>query len=264
MRGQGDDRGSGPGGTRLTRALIAEDEPLLRADLRSRVGRLWPELVICAEAADGTAALEALERERPDIAFLDIRMPGHTGLEVAEAVTGRCHVVFITAYDKHAVEAFERGAHDYLVKPVSDSRLQTMVGRLKERLGGPPAQLDVLLRELANHLPVQREFLRWIKASHGNGLKLVPIEEVLFFHADDKYTRVVTATGESLIRKPIKELTEELDPEQFWQIHRSTVVNARAIAGVTRDAVGRVHLKVKGASDNLEVSRSYTHLFRQM
>jgi len=248
----------------LTRALIADDEPLLRADLRKRLARLWPELVICAEAADGTAALEAVERERPDIAFLDIRMPGRTGLEVATAVTGRCHVVFITAYDKHAVEAFERGAHDYVVKPVSDARLQTMVGRLKERLGGPPAQLDALLRELSNHLPPRREFLRWIKASHGNALKLVPIEEVLFFHADDKYTRVVTAEGESLIRKPIKELTDELDPEQFWQIHRSTVVNASAIAGVTRDGVGRIRAKVKGTSEDLEVSRSYAHLFRQM
>ena len=248
----------------MTRALIADDEPLLRADLRSRLARLWPDLVICAEAADGNAALEMLDRERPDIAFLDIRMPGRTGLEVAREVTGRCHLVFITAYDRHAVEAFERGAHDYLVKPVSDARLQTMVARLKERLGGPPVQLDALLRELSNHLLPRREFLRWIKASHGNALKLVPIEGVLFFHADDKYTRVVTSEGESLIRKPIKELTEELDPEQFWQIHRATVVNASAIAGVVRDSVGRVRVKLKGTSENLEVSRSYAHLFRQM
>ena len=248
----------------MTRALIADDEPLLRADLRSRLARLWPDLVICAEAADGNAALEMLDRERPDIAFLDIRMPGRTGLEVAKEVTGRCHLVFITAYDRHAVEAFERGAHDYLVKPVSDARLQTMVARLKERLGGPPVQLDALLRELSNHLLPRREFLRWIKASHGNALKLVPIEGVLFFHADDKYTRVVTSEGESLIRKPIKELTEELDPEQFWQIHRATVVNASAIAGVVRDGVGRVRVKLKGTSENLEVSRSYAHLFRQM
>lgn len=248
----------------MTRALIADDEPLLRADLRSRLARLWPELVICAEAADGNAALEALDRERPDIAFLDIRMPGRTGLEVAREVAGRCHLVFITAYDRHAVEAFERGAHDYLVKPVSDARLQAMVARLKERLGSPPVKLDALLRELSKHLLPRREFLRWIKASHGNALKLVPIEEVLFFHADDKYTRVITAAGESLIRKPIKELTEELDPERFWQIHRSTVVNASAIAGVTRDAVGRIRVRIKGASENLEVSRSYAHLFRQM
>ena len=246
------------------RALIADDDPLLRADLKSRLGRLWPELVICAEAADGNAALEAVDRERPDIAFLDIRMPGRSGLEVAEAIAGRCHIVFVTAYDKHAVEAFERGAHDYVVKPVSDDRLRTMVARLQERTAGPPQQIDALLRELSVRLPPRREFLRWIKASHGSALKLVPIEQVLFFHADDKYTRVVTVEGESLIRKPIRELTDELDPEQFWQIHRSTVVNAKAIAGVTRDSVGRIRVKVKGASDSLEVSRSFARLFRQM
>ena len=246
------------------RALIADDEPLLRADLKNRLGRLWPELVICAELADGNAALAAFERDRPDIAFLDIRMPGRSGLEVAEAIAGRCHVVFVTAYDKHAVEAFERGAHDYVVKPVADARLQAMVTRLKQRIAEPPPQLDALLRELSVRLPQRREFLRWIKASQGSALKLFPIEQVLFFHADDKYTRVVTVDGESLIRKPIKELTDELDPEQFWQVHRSTVVNAKAIAGVTRDGDGRIRVKVKGASESLEVSRSFAHLFRQM
>lgn len=246
------------------RGVLPQHAFLLCYACRQRIRRLWPELVICAEAADGNAALEAFERERPDIAFLDIRMPGRSGLEVAEAIGARCHIVFVTAYDKHAVEAFERGAHDYLVKPVSDARLQTMAARLQERSAGPPRQLDTLLRELSLRLPPRREFLRWIKASQGSALKLVPIEQVLFFHADDKYTRVVTAEGESLIRKPIRELTDELDPEQFWQIHRATVVNARAIAGVTRDSVGRVRVKIKGASDSLEVSRSFAHLFRQM
>lgn len=246
------------------RALIADDEPLLRADLKNRLGRLWPELLVCAEAADGNAALEAFERERPDIAFLDIRMPGRSGLEVAEAIAERCHIVFVTAFDKHAVEAFERGAHDYVVKPISDARLQTMVARLKERTAGPPPQLDALLRELSARLPSRREYLRWIKASHGSALKLLEIEQVLFFDADEKYTRVVTTEGESLIRKPIKELIEELDPEQFWQIHRATIVNAKAIAGVTRDSVGRIQIKIKGAPDQLEVSRSFAHLFRQM
>lgn len=246
------------------RALIADDEPLLRADLKNRLGRLWPELLVCAEAADGNAALEAFEHERPDIAFLDIRMPGRSGLEVAEAIAGRCHIVFVTAYDKHAVEAFERGAHDYVVKPMSDARLQTMVARLKERTAGPPQQLDALLRELAARLPPRREYLRWIKASHGSALKLLAIEQVLFFDADEKYTRVVTAEGESLIRKPIRELIDELDPEQFWQIHRATIVNAKAIGGVTRDDAGRIQVKIKGAPDQLEVSRSFAHLFRQM
>jgi DNA-binding LytR/AlgR family response regulator len=246
------------------RALIADDERLLRADLKNRLGRLWPELQICAEAADGNAALEAFERERPDIAFLDIRMPGRSGLEVAEAIAGRCHIVFVTAYDKHAVEAFEHGAHDYVVKPVVDARLQTMVARLQERTAGPPRQLDTLLRELSARLPPRREFLRWIKASHGSALKLLAIEQVLFFHSDEKYTRVMTLDGESLIRKPIRELIDELDPEQFWQIHRATIVNAKAIAGVTRDGVGRIQVKIRGAPGQLEVSRSFAHLFRQM
>jgi len=246
------------------RALVADDEPLLRADLKARLGRLWPGLAVCAEAADGNAALAAFESERPDIAFLDIRMPGRSGLEVAEAIAGRCHIVFVTAYDKHAVEAFERGAHDYLVKPVTDARFEAMVARLKERTAGPPQPLDALLRELAARLPARREYLRWIKASHGNALKLIAIEQVLFFDADEKYTRVATGEGESLIRKPIRELIDELDPEQFWQIHRSTIINVRAIAGVTRDGVGRVRVQVKGAPDSLEVSRSFAHLFRQM
>lgn len=248
----------------MMRALIADDEPLLRADLKKRLARLWPELVICAEAADGNAALDAFERERPEVAFLDIRMPGRTGLEVAEALAGRCHIVFITAYDRHAVEAFERGAHDYLVKPVSDTRLQSMIARMKERTGERPPGVDELVRELSARLAPRREFLRWIKASQGKALKLLPIEEVLFFHADDKYTRVVTSEGESLIRKPIKELIDELDPERFWQVHRSTVVNALAVAGVTRDDVGKLHIKLKGSTEAIEVSRTYAHLFRQM
>ena len=246
------------------RALIADDEQLLRADLKNRLARLWPELKVCAEAADGNAALEAFERERPEIAFLDIRMPGRTGLEVARVLSGRCHVVFITAYDRHAVEAFERGAHDYLVKPVSDSRLESMIARMKERTGDRSREIEELVRELSARLAPRREFLRWIKASQGKALKLVPIEEVLFFHSDDKYTRVVTTAGESLIRKPIKDLIDELDPERFWQVHRSTLVNAVAIAGVTRDAVGRLYVRLKGSPETIEVSRSYAHLFRQM
>jgi len=246
------------------RALIADDEPLLRADLRTRLRRFWPELEICAEAADGHAAVAAIDRERPDIAFLDIRMPGRTGLEVAAAASGRCHVVFVTAYDEFALEAFERGAHDYLVKPVTDERMRAMVARLRERAARPPVDIEGLLRELSQYLAPRRDYLRWIKASQGAVLKLIAIEDVLFFDADDKYTRVVTAAGESLIRKPIKELVDELDPGQFWQIHRATLVNAKAIGGVTRDETGRIHVRVKGVSESLEVSRSYAHLFRQM
>ncbi len=248
----------------MIKALIADDEPLLRADLKQRLSRLWPELVVCAEAADGIAALEAFERERPQIVFLDIRMPGRTGLEVAGALAGKCHIVFVTAYDRHAVEAFERGAVDYLVKPVVDARMQTMVKRLKERRAGAPPELDALLQELRARLGPRQDFLRWIRASHGNALRLIAIDDVLFFHADEKYTRVVTVEGESLIRKPIKELVDELDPGQFWQIHRATLISARAIAGVVRDEAGRLHVRVNGSDEKLEVSRGYTHLFRQM
>ena len=248
----------------MIKALIADDEPLLRADLKQRLSRLWPELVICAESGDGIAALDAFERERPQIVFLDIRMPGKTGLEVAVALAGRCHIVFVTAYERHAVEAFERGAVDYLVKPVVDARMQTMVARLKERRADAPLDLEGLLQELKAQLGPKHEFLRWIRASHGNALRLIAVDDVLFFHADEKYTRVVTAEGESLIRKPIKELAEELDPEQFWQIHRATLISAAAIAGVTRDEVGRLQVQVNGSRERLDVSRGYAHLFKQM
>lgn len=248
----------------MIKALIADDEPLLRADLKQRLSHLWPELVICAEADDGVAAIDAFERERPQIVFLDVRMPGKTGLEVADALAGKCHIVFVTAFDRYAVEAFERGAIDYLVKPIVDSRMQTMVQRLKERRAEAPSDLFALLQELKGQLGPKREFLRWIRASHGSALRLIPIGDVLFFHADEKYTRVVTAEGESLIRKPIKELVDELDPEHFWQIHRATLVSARAIAGVVRDGAGHLFVQVSGAREKLEVSRGYVHLFRQM
>jgi len=249
--------------TKPVTALLAEDEPLLRQQLRARIERQWPELDIVAECEDGVHALEELERHRPDVLFLDIHMPGASGLEVARKA--QCHVVFITAFDQYAVDAFEKGAVDYLVKPVSEARFAAMIDRLKQRLGGPPANLETVLEQLAQRLkPAQPEFLRWIKASHGASLKMILVEDVLYFQSDEKYTRVVMKDGESLIKKPIKELLEELDPAQFWQIHRSTLVNARAIAGVSRDLTGRHHVTLKGVPARLEVSRSYTHLFKQM
>jgi DNA-binding LytR/AlgR family response regulator len=249
-------------------AIIAEDEATLRGQLVEQLGQLWPELAIVGEAADGVQALRLLDEHRPDVMFLDIQMPGATGLEVARQASGRCHVVFVTAYDQHAVAAFDQGAVDYVLKPVSAARLFTAVSRLKQRLGTPPARLDATLNGLAGAGapgPVAtRQYLRWINASVGQNVKLITVDEVSYFQADNKYTRVVTGEGEALIRKPLKELVEELDPNQFWQIHRSTLVNASSIAGVTRDFRGRMLVKLKSRPETLLVSDSYTHRFRQM
>lgn len=244
-------------------ALVAEDEATLRHQLVEQLAQLWPELAIVAEAADGVQALRVLDEHRPDVLFLDIQMPGATGLEVARQASGRCHVVFVTAYDEYAVAAFEQGAVDYVLKPISAARLFTTVTRLKQRIAAPPARIDAVLDRIGHGAP-QKTFLRWINASVGQNLKLITVDEIAYFQADNKYTRVVTGDGEALIRKPLKELVEELDPQQFWQIHRSTLVNANAIAGVTRDFRGRMLVKLKKRDDTLLVSDSYTHLFRQM
>jgi DNA-binding LytR/AlgR family response regulator len=244
-------------------AIVAEDESTLRQQLVEQLGQLWPELTIVAEAADGIAALRLMDEHRPDILFLDIQMPGATGLEVARQVNGRSRVVFVTAYDEHAVAAFEHGAIDYVLKPISAARLFTTVTRLKERLASPAPRLDHVLPSLAPS-GGQKNYLRWINASVGQNLRLITVEEIAFFQADNKYTRVVTADGEALIRKPLKELADELDPNKFWQIHRSTMVNVASVEGVTRDFRGRMLVKLKGRSETLPVSDSYTHLFRQM
>jgi len=243
------------------RAILAEDEPLLREELVELLARLWPELEIVAQAADGIAALQALASRAPDILFLDINMPGMSGIEVARQASGRCHVVFVTAYDEHALTAFEQGAADYVVKPVQAARLATTVTRLKERIGRPAPALEGLLRELGAR---ERGYLRWINASQGQTVRVITVDDVCYFQAEAKYTRVVTAEGESLIRKPIKELTQELDPAAFWQIHRSTIVNVHAIAGVVRDLRGRMQVRLKRRQELLAVSDGYTTLFRQM
>jgi DNA-binding LytR/AlgR family response regulator len=196
--------------------------------------------------------------------FLDIQMPEMTGVEVARLVRGRCHVVFVTAYDEYAVQAFETGAADYLLKPATDERLALTIERLKGRLASPPADLEAVLATLAERLHGRQERLQWIKAAIGQNLRLIPVAEVLFFQSDEKYTRVVTAETEALIKTPIRELLDGLDPEVFWQIHRSTLVNAGAIAGVTRDFRGQAHVKIKGKDESLVVSRIYSHLFKQM
>ncbi|HYL25996.1 MAG TPA: LytTR family DNA-binding domain-containing protein [Burkholderiales bacterium] len=243
------------------RAILAEDEPLLREELAEILARLWPELAIVAQTADGIATLQALEKHGPDILFLDINMPGMSGLEVARQASGRCHIVFVTAYDQHTLTAFEQGAADYLVKPVTTARLATTVARLKERVGRPAPALEGLLRELGGG---QRGYLRWINASQGQTVRVITVDDVCYFQADSKYTRVVTPEGESLIRKPIRELSQELDPASFWQIHRSTIVNVHAIAGVVRDLRGRTQVRLKRREELLAVSDAYTQLFRQM
>jgi DNA-binding LytR/AlgR family response regulator len=193
-------------------------------------------------------------------------MPGKTGLEAAQAIGNKSHIVFITAYDQYAVEAFERGAVDYVLKPAEPERLKLTVERLKARLASPPADMSTMLTELAKQmgLKVKPTYLQWIQASIGQELRLIAVEEILFFQSDEKYTRVQTARFEALIRKPVRDLAEELDPELFWQIHRSTLVNVNAIEGVARDLRGRHLVLIKGQPDKLEVSRSFVHLFKQM
>ena len=250
-------------------AIIADDERLMREQLRARLTEVWPDLQIVAESKNGEEAVAAVRAHHPDLAFLDIRMPGMTGIEAARHIGDACHVVFITAYNEYAVDAFEHGAIDYVLKPAEVERLAITVARLQQRLGSKPSDLGALLSQLSAKLEsadgaAQRNHLQWIQASVGQQLRLIPSAEVLFFTSDEKYTRVQTESFEALIRKPIKELIDELDPEQFWQIHRGTIVNAKAIAGVTRDFRGRQLVLIKGHTEKLEVSRNYTHLFKQM
>ncbi|HSW82656.1 MAG TPA: LytTR family DNA-binding domain-containing protein [Usitatibacter sp.] len=246
------------------RAVIAEDESLLRDQLRELLAAAWPELEIVALAEDGRQAIRAVEEQKPDVLFLDIQMPEATGLEVARLANGRCHVVFVTAYDQYAVAAFEEGAVDYVMKPLSGARIATAVQRVKERLKATPANLSGLLDHLADPPRRHGQYLRWINASHGEDVQLITIEEVKYFQSDTKYTRVVAARREGLIRKSIKELVEELDPSTFWQMHRATIVNLNAVESVGRDLNGHVVLRLKERPEVLQVSQPYAHLFRQM
>lgn len=247
------------------RAIIAEDEANLREELRDTLAAVWPDLKVCAEAEDGVAALRALEKHSPDVLFLDIQMPGLTGLEVARQASGRCHVVFVTAYDNYAVSAFDQGAVDYVMKPLSAPRLAQAVDRLRERLSSTPANIDGLIEKLAGRLAgKRREYLRWVTALQGEETRLITIDEVHYFRADSKYTVVATADKESMIRIPIRDLAEQLDPEVFWQIHRGTLVNVNYVAGVTRDFRGHLVVRLKQRPETLAVSDTYAHRFRQM
>ena len=247
-------------------AVIADDEPLLRAQLRARLARIWPELDVVHEMENGKGVEAVIGDHEPSIFFLDIHMPGVNGLEAARAIAGRAHVVFVTAFDQYAVEAFEQGAVDYVLKPFNEERLAITVDRLKGRLGSQPLPIDELVATLAARLApkANENHLRWIKASVGSNVRLIPVEEVLFFQSDDKYTRVVTCDGESLIRKPIRELLDELDPAKFWQVHRATIVNVDWIASVRRGLKDQAEISLKDCQETLVVSRAFTHLFKQM
>jgi len=259
-------------------AVLAEDETLLRQFLKKKLEKLWPELNVVGEAEHGVAAVELISRLKPSVAFLDIRMPELTGLEVASAIADASpdtHIVFVTAFHEYAVEAFDRGAVDYVLKPIQEDRLGTTIDRLKDRIENDdkdaptlPDNMSQLIATLKREMRAGSgdapEYMRWIKASLGSTLKLIDVKDVLFFNSDEKYTRVVTATEEALIRKPLRELLDELDPNVFWQIHRGTIVNVNSIAGVTRDFRGDATVKVKDHKEQLKVSRPFSHLFKQM
>jgi DNA-binding LytR/AlgR family response regulator len=247
-------------------AIIADDERLMREQMQLRLQQAWPELDIVGEAKNGDEAIELVQQHKPDFTFLDIRMPGKTGLEAAKVIGAQSHIVFITAYDQYAVKAFEQGAVDYVLKPAEPNRLRMTVERLKARLNVTPTDMSAVLSQLAKQMGIvaKPSYLQWIQASIGQELRLIPVEEILFFQSDEKYTCVQTARYEALIRKPVRDLAEELDPALFWQIHRATLVNVNAIEGVTRDLRGRHLVMVKGHTEKLEVSRSFVHLFKQM
>jgi len=247
----------------VVKAVIAEDEAVLASELHGHVTRLWPELKVYGVAKDGIEALAMFERHRPDVMFLDIQMPGLTGLEVAREIAGRCHVVFATAYDSHAVAAFEQGAIDYVLKPYDPARLEVAIRRVQQRLAIPPPSLDHLLEEITR-IAAPRSHLRWIKASKGRETQLILVDDVCYFRAATKYTSVFTQEGEALIRMSIKQLADQLDPEVFWTIHRSTIVNLNAVRGVTRAFDGATWLTLKTRPERLSVSDAHRRRFRNM
>ncbi len=249
-------------------AVVADDERLMREQIVGRLKQAWPELSIVGEAANGREAVALVRSLEPDIAFLDISMPEMDGIQAAQAVAGEVHVVFVTAHDEYAIKAFEQGAVDYLLKPTEPERLALTCERLRERLKGAPDPMNDLLATLSQRLGggmlKPRDYMRWVQASVGATIRMIPTSDILFFRAEDKYTRVQTPGFEALIRKPIKELLDELDPNEFWQIHRATVVRVDAIEQVSRNFRGQQVVHVKGSPDKLEVSRTFNHLFKQM
>jgi DNA-binding LytR/AlgR family response regulator len=248
----------------MSRILIAEDEPLLCAEIGEELHRLWPQAELLPPVHDGHAALQAIDRDKPEVVFLDVQMPGLSGLEVARLLQGRAHVVFVTAFDHYAVQAFDEGAVDYVLKPIDPLRLARAVQRLKERMTSPPADLSALLHKMPGAAPAPSEPLRWITVLRGRELQFITVEDVLYFRADNKYVAVVTADNEALITTPLKELVTRLDPERFWQVHRSTIVNVDAIKSVSRGLTGKLSIALKARTEKLEVSAAYAHRFKQV
>ena len=254
-------------------ALIADDEPLLRERLALHLHALWPELDVVAQARNGREAIELFDEHDPDVVFLDVHMPGINGIAAARSIARRAEIVFVTAFEQYAVQAFDEGALDYLVKPFDEARLADTVQRLKARLGAgeradaAPELLDGLLErlsaEMAKRAPAQ-PWLQWIKASTGNTVRLIPVDEVVFLRSDEKYTLVVSSGGEAVIRKTLRELGDELDPARFVQIHRSAIVNLHHVSHVVRGANETADVHLRGRHEVLPVSRSYLHVFRQM
>jgi DNA-binding LytR/AlgR family response regulator len=254
----------------MTTAILADDEPLLREHLREKLAQLWPELTIIGEAGNGDEAASLIATLSPDIALLDIKMPGQTGIEVAQGIDTETRVVFVTAYDQYAVDAFDSEAIDYVLKPVADARLKQTVARLQKSLAekAPTPDISQILNLLARTTDGlaagTTKKLRWIRANRGDTTYQIAVDEVIFFQSDDKYTVVNTVNGEHLISKPLSELIQALDHEHFWQIHRGTVINVRNVMSTKRDGEGRMTVRLKDHAKPLAVSRAYQHLFRQM
>lgn len=255
-----------------TKVLIAEDEPLMRERLIMQLTKLWPQAEIVMVAENGNDAWDGYLEHEPDLVLLDIRMPGLSGIEVAQRIGKNAQIIFITAYDQYAIDAFDAGAIDYLLKPVQEERLQKAIERVQDKLRNVSQNalhttshdLTSILKSLqAAAVTTKPEKMKWIKASVGKQIKLIDVDEVLFFQSDTKYTRVVLAEYEALLRTPLKDLLDGLDSDKFWQVHRSTVVNAKAIAAAERIDAERMQILVKGHSEKLLVSRNFTYLFRE-
>lgn len=247
-------------------AVIADDEPHLAEYLKQRLAALWPELTVVVVAKNGLEALAAIHDHEPDVAFLDIKMPGMTGLEVARRAGRGSHIVFVTAFDDYAVEAFDQEAVDYVMKPVADDRLQKAIDRLKSRLAKAeePQGLDAMLAKLSHLLPAAKARPRWLRAAKGDITYQIAVDDVRYIAAEDKYTVIYTADGEYLIRTALSDLAAELDPDLFWQIHRSTIVNMSHVQSTRRDVASRLFVTIKGIKGELPVSRAYVHLFKSL